>query len=62
MIMGTGIPPLAASLGDKLPATASALLSQPVVVGAIVAIVLEIILVQLPGLMHYEDPTPTETT
>jgi xanthine/uracil permease len=61
VIMGTGIPPLAASLGTKLPSTASALLSQPVVVGAIVAIVLEVILVQLPGLVGYKDPTVEET-
>ena len=62
VIMGTGIPPLAASLGTKLPATALDLLSQPVVVGAVVAIVLEVILVQVPGLIGYEDPKPVETT
>jgi uracil-xanthine permease len=41
VIMGTGIPPLASSLGSKVPAVALELLSQPVVVGAIVALVLE---------------------
>jgi hypothetical protein len=55
VIMGTGIPPLAATLGDKLPGSAMALLSQQVVVGAIVAIVLEVALVQFPGLLGYRD-------
>jgi len=55
VIMGTGIPPLAATLGDKLPGAAMALLSQQVVVGAIVAIVLEVALVQFPGIMGYRD-------
>jgi NCS2 family nucleobase:cation symporter-2 len=49
VIAGTGLPPMAASLGAKLPAVATQLLSQPVVVGAIVALLLEIVLVQLPG-------------
>jgi len=49
VIMGTGIPPLTSALGTKLPAVATQLLSQPVVVGAIVALVLELVLVQLPG-------------
>jgi NCS2 family nucleobase:cation symporter-2 len=57
VIMGTGIPPLAAALGTKLPAVATQLLSQPVVVGAIVALVLEVALVQLPGPLS-ADPTP----
>src|ERR671932_799579 len=49
VIAGTGLPPLASALGAKLPAVATQLLSQPVVVGAILALVLEIVLVQLPG-------------
>lgn len=48
VIMGTGIPPLADSLSARLPAAAVELLTQPVVVGAIVALVLEVLLVQLP--------------
>ena len=49
VIAGTGVPPMAAALGARLPAVATQLLSQPVVVGAIVALVLEVLLVQLPG-------------
>jgi uracil-xanthine permease len=49
VIAGTGLPPLASALGTRLPAAATQLLSQPVVVGAILALVLEILLVQLPG-------------
>src|SRR5918912_418710 len=49
VIAGTGLPPLASALGTKLPAAATQLLSQPVVVGAILALVLEVVLVQLPG-------------
>jgi xanthine/uracil permease len=49
VIAGTGLPPLATALGTKLPAAATQLLSQPVVVGAILALVLEVVLVQLPG-------------
>jgi uracil-xanthine permease len=49
VIMGTGIPPLVSALGPRLPAVAAQLLSQPVVVGAVVALVLEIALVQVPG-------------
>jgi hypothetical protein len=41
----------------KLPAVATQLLSQPVVVGAIVALVLEVALVQLPGPLS-ADPAP----
>jgi NCS2 family nucleobase:cation symporter-2 len=48
VIAGTGIPPMASALGTKLPAVATELLSQPVVVGAVVALVLEILLVQVP--------------
>jgi xanthine/uracil permease len=48
VIAGTGVPPMAGPLGAKLPAVATQLLSQPVVVGAIVALVLEIVLVVLP--------------
>lgn len=59
VIMGTGIPPLASSLGPKLPSVATQLLSQPVVVGAVVALVLEIVLVQLPGAsMSARAPAP----
>ncbi|GAC1315271.1 MAG: solute carrier family 23 protein [Chloroflexota bacterium] len=49
VIMGTGVPPLATSLGSKLPTVVTQLVSQPVVVGAVVALVLEIVLVQVPG-------------
>lgn len=49
VIAGTGVPPLASALGAKLPTAATQLLSQPVVVGAIVALILELVLVQLPG-------------
>jgi NCS2 family nucleobase:cation symporter-2 len=49
VIMGTGIPPMASALGAKLPGVVTQLLSQPVVVGAVVALVLEIVLVQLTG-------------
>lgn len=49
VIMGTGIPPLTTALAAKLPGVATQLLSQPVVVGAVVALVLEILLVQAPG-------------
>ncbi|HEV7665695.1 MAG TPA: solute carrier family 23 protein [Chloroflexota bacterium] len=50
IIMGTGIPPLVGSLVDKLPTIVLQLLSQPVVVGAVVALVVEILLVQIPTL------------
>jgi NCS2 family nucleobase:cation symporter-2 len=56
VIMGTGIPPLAASLASRLPAVAVQLLSQPVVVGAIVALVLEVAFVQLPTLRQVSRP------
>lgn len=49
VIMGTGIPPLATSLAPRLSPVVLELLSQPVVVGAIVALVLEVVLVQLPS-------------
>ena len=45
---GTGLPPMASNLGTKLPAVATQLLSQPVVVGATVALILELLLVQIP--------------
>ena len=57
VIMGTGIPPLTAALAPKLAAVATQLLSQSVVVGAIVALVLEVALVQLPGPLN-ADPAP----
>ncbi|MBV9168511.1 MAG: purine/pyrimidine permease [Chloroflexi bacterium] len=59
VIMGTGMPPLATGLGPKLPALVTQLLSQPVVVGAVVALVLEIVLVQVPdglGAARRESP------
>ncbi|MCA1643978.1 MAG: purine/pyrimidine permease [Chloroflexi bacterium] len=59
VIMGTGIPPLAAALGTKLPAVTTQLLSQPVVVGAIVALVLEVALVQLPGPLSADPASET---
>jgi len=49
VIMGTGIPPISASLATRMPAIALELLNQPVVVGAVVALALELVLVQLPG-------------
>jgi NCS2 family nucleobase:cation symporter-2 len=49
VIMGTGLPPLMSSLGARLPPVATQLLSQPVVVGAIVALVLELALIQATG-------------
>jgi uracil-xanthine permease len=55
VIMGTGIPPLASALGAKLPAVVTQLLSQPVVVGAIVALILEALLVQLSAPRIAED-------
>jgi xanthine/uracil permease len=51
--MGTGIPPMAANLTSRLPGVAVQLVSQPVVVGAIVALVLELVFVQLPSLSHF---------
>ena len=56
VIMGTGIPPMAANLTSRLPVVAVQLLSQPVVVGAIVALVLELVFVQLPTLSHLSSP------
>jgi NCS2 family nucleobase:cation symporter-2 len=50
LVLGTGIPPLSSSLAPRLPALAVTLLSQPVVVGTIVALVLELGLVQLPAM------------
>ena len=61
VIAGTGVPPMATALAAKLPAVATQLLSQPVVVGAIVALVLEILLVQVPGAVRSEtapEPQP----
>jgi NCS2 family nucleobase:cation symporter-2 len=49
VIVGTGLPPLITSAAPKLPPLVTQLLSQPVVVGAVVALVLEIVLVQIPG-------------
>lgn len=48
VILATGVPPLAGSFAGKLPTTAVELLGQPVVVGAIAALILEVLLVQLP--------------
>jgi NCS2 family nucleobase:cation symporter-2 len=50
LVLGAGIPPLSGSLAARLPTLAVTLLSQPVVVGASVALVLELGLVQLPAL------------
>src|ERR671932_2433458 len=47
VIAGTGVPPMASALGTKVPAVVAQLVSQPVAVGAILALVLEIGLVQL---------------
>jgi uracil-xanthine permease len=57
IIMGVGIPPLAAGLATRLPPTIIQLLSQPVVVGAVVALVLEIVFVQLPSVREWT-PVP----
>ena len=57
VIAGTGVPPLASALGAKFPAVVTQLLSQPVVVGAIVALLLEALLVQLPGEPESEGAT-----
>lgn len=51
VITATGIPPLAESFAGRLPDTVISLLGQPVVVGAVVALVLEVLLVQLPDLV-----------
>ncbi len=51
VMIGTGLPALGAPLLAKVPSGVSELLSQPVVVGAIVALVLELLLVQLPLVM-----------
>lgn len=61
VMLGTGIPALGAPLMAKLPATIAELAAQPVVVGAIAALVLEGLLVQLPdalGARTREEPTP----
>ncbi len=48
VMLGTGIPALGAPLLDKMPSTLAQLASQPVVVGAVFAIVLEVLFVQFP--------------
>jgi xanthine/uracil permease len=48
LIAGTGMVPLSTTLQSRLPASAAVLLS-PVVIGTAAALVLEILLVQLPG-------------
>ncbi|MBV9119787.1 MAG: hypothetical protein JOZ39_03685, partial [Chloroflexi bacterium] len=48
VMLGTGIPALGDPLLTKLPAGLAQLVSQPVVVGAIAALVLELLLVQFP--------------
>ena len=53
VMLGTGVPALGQPLLGKLPATVAELAGQPVVVGAIVALVLEGLLVQLPDLLGY---------
>jgi len=56
VILATGVPPLASAFDGKLPATVVELLGQPVVVGAVAALILEVLLVQLPdGLGHRAD-------
>jgi NCS2 family nucleobase:cation symporter-2 len=54
LVLGTGIPPLTSSLATRLPPLTVTLLSQPVVIGAIVALVLELGLVHLPALRSRE--------
>jgi hypothetical protein len=56
LVLGTGVPPLSSSLAARLPTLAVTLLSQPVVVGASVALVLELGLVQLPALAASRHP------
>jgi xanthine/uracil permease len=61
VISGTGIPPLASSLSAQLPSVVVELLSQPVVVGAVVALIVEVLLVQLPDAFGQKRPaTGTE--
>jgi uracil-xanthine permease len=60
VIMGTGIPPLMSGLANRLPAVVTQLLSQPVVVGAIVALVLEVLLVQLPAAVSPRPAPPAD--
>lgn len=55
VIMGTGIPPLIGAMGPRLSPTVAELLSQPVVVGAVVALVVEGLLVQLPDGFGYAE-------
>jgi uracil-xanthine permease len=62
VIAGTGLPPLANALSSKLPAVATQLVSQPVVVGAIVALVLEIVLVQVRPATQAPAPRPAAHT
>jgi xanthine/uracil permease len=62
VIMGTGMPPLASALGPKLPAVAAQLLSQPVVVGAVVALLLEVLLVQMPLGFRQDRPASPPTS
>jgi len=59
VIMGTGLPPLVTGLAPKLPRVVTQLLSQPVVVGAIVALVLEIVLVQIPNWLPHRGAAAT---
>ncbi len=58
IIFGTGLPPMVSSMGTRLPPVVSQLISQPVVVGAIVALVLEIVLVQLRPTTPSTAPAP----
>jgi len=58
VIFGTGLPPLVSGMSARLPAVVTQLISQPVVVGAIVALVLEILLVQLRPATPATAPAP----
>jgi NCS2 family nucleobase:cation symporter-2 len=57
VMLGTGIPSLGDELLKTLPPTVTAMASQPVVVGAVVAIVLEVLLIQLPHAFGYARAT-----
>jgi NCS2 family nucleobase:cation symporter-2 len=56
VMLGTGIPTLGDPFFAALPATVSALLIQPVVVGAVSALILEVLLAQLPDRFGWARP------
>lgn len=58
VMLGTGVPQLGKPLFDALPPTVGELASQPVVVGAIAALVLEALLVQIPDAAGFRGVAP----